>query len=112
DQASRGYDIRNMSFSHLSLVNFRNYVRLEVDLPPGVTILEGANGQGKTNFLEALYFVATTKSPRAVTDRELLYWGTLAQDPPFARVSAVARRQTGPAMTPSQPLRIEITLVV
>src|SRR5215475_13403857 len=61
-----------MFCEHLSLTNFRNYARLELDLPSHTTLLIGANAQGKTNLLEAVYYLATTRSFRAATDRELV----------------------------------------
>jgi DNA replication and repair protein RecF len=79
--------------AHLSLYNFRNYVRLELDLPPGVMVLLGDNAQGKTNLLEAIYYLATSRSPYTGTDRELVNWLSLEQEPlPYTRlVGRVAR---------------------
>ena len=76
-----------MLLQHLSLKNFRNYLRLELDLPPGITVVQGRNAQGKTNLLEAITFLATSKSLRALSDRELVHWLALEQEPiPFAEV--------------------------
>ena len=66
-----------MWLKRLALTNFRSYSRLGLELPPGVVVFHGANGQGKTNLLEAVYVLATTKSPRAGGDRELLNWQAL-----------------------------------
>lgn len=63
-----------MRVTHLSLTNFRNYGRLELDFPPGPTLLHGANAQGKTNLLEGLYYLATTRSPHASQDNQLVNW--------------------------------------
>ncbi len=63
-----------MRLTHLSLHNFRNYVRLDLDLLPGVTVLLGDNAQGKTNLLEAIFYLATTRSPQAGADREVVNW--------------------------------------
>ena len=74
--------------AHLSLLNFRNYPRLELDLGPGMVLIQGDNGQGKSNLLEAIYILAIAKSPRASADRELV----LRQDPQddtHCQVSAV-----------------------
>src|SRR5215212_8904272 len=60
-----------MWLKRLALTHFRSYSRLGLELPPGVVVLHGANGQGKTNLLEAVYVLATTKSPRAGGDREV-----------------------------------------
>ena len=64
-----------MYLDSLSLTNFRNYVSLELPLGPGTFILWGDNAQGKSNLLEAVYLLATTKSARASNDRELIGWG-------------------------------------
>ena len=58
--------------SRISLTNFRNYERLELDLQPGMTLFEGENGAGKSNLLEAMYMLAVARSPRASSDRELV----------------------------------------
>ena len=48
-----------MQLTHLSLTNFRNYTRLDIDVPGGTVMLVGNNAQGKTSLLEAIYFLAT-----------------------------------------------------
>ncbi len=58
--------------SHLSLINFRNLVELELSLPPGVVVFFGANAQGKTTLLEAVYLLAIARSFRAENEREVL----------------------------------------
>ena len=58
----------------LRLRNFRNYTAQEIGLPPGLVALTGDNGQGKTNLLEALCVLSTTKSPLVERDRELIRW--------------------------------------
>jgi DNA replication and repair protein RecF len=77
-----------MRILHLSLTNFRNFARLELDLPPGVVLLEGDNAQGKTNLLEAIYYLSRTRSPRTSVDRELVHWLALEEELPFARLLA------------------------
>ena len=49
-----------MRLSRLRLQNHRNYAQLELTPGPGVNVFIGPNGQGKTNLLEAIYFLATT----------------------------------------------------
>ena len=51
----------------LSLTNFRNFVRLTLDFPKPITLLQGDNAQGKTNLLEAVYYLATSRSPRSLS---------------------------------------------
>ncbi len=61
-----------MKLSSLRLEHFRNYTRLDFQFPDEpIVVLSGENAQGKTNFLEAIYMMALTKSFR-VTDREFL----------------------------------------
>jgi len=69
---------------HLSLTNFRNYVRLELDLPPSVSVFQGANAQGKTNLLESICFLATTRFFRTVSEKELINWAAMRERMPFA----------------------------
>jgi DNA replication and repair protein RecF len=59
----------------LELVDFRNYPRVVVDLEPGACVLVGRNGQGKTNLVEALGYVATLGSHRVATDGPLVRVG-------------------------------------
>ena len=60
-----GVRLESMFVKHLSLTNFRLYARLELDLPRGLVVVQGDNAQGKTSLLEAMYFLATTHSPRS-----------------------------------------------
>lgn len=60
-----------MFLKNLKLVNFRNFSKLDLDLEK-TSLLIGENAQGKSNFLEAIYFLATTKSPRAEKDVQLI----------------------------------------
>lgn len=72
-----------MQISHLSLSNIRNYSRLEFSIPLGATLLYGANAQGKTNILESIYYLATTRSPFSEHDRQLLNWQTSETEGPI-----------------------------
>ena len=63
-----------MIVKSLRLNHFRNYATQEVKFPPGLIALTGDNGQGKTNLLEAVCVLATTKSPLVERDRELIRW--------------------------------------
>lgn len=93
-----------MRLTHLSLHNFRNYVRLDLDLPSSVTLLVGDNAQGKTNLLEAVYYLATTRSPHASADRELVNWLAVEQEPlPYARLVGQVERG-------ASRISIEVTL--
>ena len=58
--------------SRLILANFRNFPALDLALPPGVVVLVGANAQGKTSLLEAVYLLAIARSFRAENEREVV----------------------------------------
>lgn len=64
-----------MHVSHLSLADFRSYARAEVPLDPGVTAFVGPNGQGKTNLVEAIGYLATLGSHRVAADAPLVRMG-------------------------------------
>jgi DNA replication and repair protein RecF len=82
-----------MYIRYLSLTNFRNYTRLEATLPERPLLLYGANAQGKTSLLEAIYLLATGSSPLTALDRQLIKWEAEAEGLPYARVWAeVVRR--------------------
>lgn len=65
--------------SRLSLTNFRNLVELELDLPIGVSVFYGANAQGKTTLLEAIYLLAIARSYRAENEREVVNFQAAAE---------------------------------
>lgn len=77
-----------MHLRHLSLTNFRGYTRLELPMPEGTVLLCGANAQGKTSLLEAIYYLATGRSPWTTSDRQLLNWRAESEILPFIRISA------------------------
>ncbi len=83
-----------MIITYLSLTNFRNYGRLELTLPPGATLLHGDNAQGKTNLLEAIYYLATTRSPHADADSQLISWEARQTDEPVIVGRLVAEVKT------------------
>jgi DNA replication and repair protein RecF len=77
-----------MHIRYLSLTNFRNYARLELTLPERPLLLHGANAQGKTSLLEAIYLLATGSSPLTSQDRQLIRWGAETEGLPYARIWA------------------------
>ncbi len=96
-----------MRVDHLSLTNFRNYARLELELPEEQPVLVvGENAQGKTNLLEAIYYLAAAKSPYTQSDRQLIHWRAEDEPIPFARIAAdiVTRHASS--------MRLEITLMI
>ena len=65
-----------MYLEQLSLTDFRSYAQVELSLEPGVTVLVGSNGIGKTNLMEAIGYLATLSSHRVSSDAPLLRFGT------------------------------------
>jgi DNA replication and repair protein RecF len=64
-----------MYVRRVELTDFRSYERVVVDFDPGVAVLVGQNGMGKTNLIEALGYVATLDSHRVATDAPLVRAG-------------------------------------
>ncbi|MCE1173981.1 MAG: DNA replication/repair protein RecF [Propionibacteriales bacterium] len=91
-----------MFVTHLSLADFRSYAHAEVALESGVTVFTGANGQGKTNLVEALEFLATLGSHRVASETPLVRAGA-------EKALARARVQAGRDDERSLLLEIEIT---
>lgn len=66
---------RPLAVGTVNLEAFRNYASLTLVLAPGFNVLSGKNAQGKTNFLEALYLLSTTRLLRGQRDSEAILAG-------------------------------------
>ena len=71
-----------MKIDKINLKNFRNYLDLDIKFNDKLNIIIGNNAQGKTNILEAIYFLSITKSFLSVNDKTLIY-----RDKDFSRVT-------------------------
>lgn len=89
-----------MLLERLRLTDFRNYAHLDLKLRAGLLIFQGRNAQGKSNLLEGIALLATSRSFRAGGERETVRWGAAGG---FARVDAQLTRRSG-------PLSIEIVI--
>lgn len=88
-----------MFVRHLSLVDFRSWPRAELALRPGVTVLVGRNGAGKTNIVEAVGYLATLGSHRVAADVPLIRRG-------------MSRAQIGAAVvSQGRELTVEVDIV-
>jgi DNA replication and repair protein RecF len=101
-----------MRIDEITLFSFRNYENERFRLCPGVNIIDGDNAQGKTNLLEAVYYLTCARSFRGAHDRELVLHGS-----PFSvvRASAFSRGMDYDIETtlyPSQRRKIIINSVV
>ncbi|MDQ0360804.1 DNA replication/repair protein RecF [Breznakia pachnodae] len=77
-----------MNLKLLSIVNFRNYEKVQVEFTPGIHVIVGKNGQGKTNLLESIYYLSCTKSHRIKDDRSLI-----KNNSTFFNISACIEKQ-------------------
>ena len=64
-----------MVVEKLQLANFRNYETAEIEFSPGVNMIYGDNGQGKTNIAEAVYLFSTAKSHRTAHEKDMIRLG-------------------------------------
>ncbi len=65
-----------MYVASVALHDFRNYHSASLELAPAATLIIGANGQGKSNLLEAIGLLSIGKSVRGAPDAEVVRWGT------------------------------------
>ena len=91
-----------MFVDHLQLADFRSYLQVDVPLGSGVTTFVGANGQGKTNLVEAVEYVSTLSSHRVSSEVPLVRFGA-------ERAVVRARVQAGLDDPRQLQLEIEIT---
>ncbi len=94
-----------MHLNHLSLTNYRAFTRLDMDVPGRILLLQGNNAQGKTSLLEAIYLFSTFTSIQAASDRQLINFSILDQNPAVARLMADFSRG-------NQPHQLEIRLIL
>lgn len=88
-----------MLIRELGLYNFRNYREAKIHFPAGVSLIEGENGQGKTNILEAIYYLAVQRSWRTSRDESIV-----RDECESARISALVENRRG------NPVRVALEL--
>jgi DNA replication and repair protein RecF len=87
-----------MFIRHLSVADFRSWASAEVAFEPGPMVLVGANGQGKTNLVEAIGYLATLGSYRVPTDA------------PLVRVGAERAIARAAVISGGRELRVEVEI--
>ena len=87
-----------MYVRHLTVADFRSWPAAEVGFEPGPAVLVGANGQGKTNLVEALGYLATLGSHRVATDA------------PLVRAGAERAVVRAAVVSESRELRVEVEI--
>ena len=63
-----------MQIEALELKDYRNYKEMQAEFCPGINLFYGANAQGKTNLIEAIYYLSIGKAYRPVRDEQLIFW--------------------------------------
>lgn len=91
-----------MFVRHLSLSNYRSYDSVDIELGPGVSVFTGANGQGKTNLVEAVEFLSTGGSHRVASNVPLVKAGT---------AGAVVRARVQAGADDTRQLLLELEIV-
>lgn len=92
----------------MRLRSFRSYERAQLELGPGVTAICGANGSGKTNLLEALYFGLTGRSCRTANERELVRFGDQIARVECDVVDGGLRHRLAAGFAPGSPKHLSV----
>ena len=97
-----------MIVTRLTVRDFRSYAAADVRLGPGLTVVTGRNGAGKTNLLEAVYFACTGRSCRTGNERECVRFGA-----PLTRLQlwcedAEQRHELGVGFQPGEAKRLQV----
>lgn len=82
-----------LAVTNLAVRSFRNLDRVDVSFCPGLNVLSGENGQGKTNILEAIYVVATSKSFRSKKSSDLISYGQSVANAKFSILEGGGARE-------------------
>lgn len=86
-----------MHLTRLSLTNVRTYRQLELEPGRGIHVIAGENAAGKSNLLDAIAMLATTRSHHAGNDLDMITWSAIEEDPlPAARIAADVASNAGP----------------
>ena len=97
-----------MIATRLSLRDFRTYAAAEVQLGPGLTVVSGRNGAGKTNLLEAVYFACTGRSCRTGNERECVRFGAELTRLELSCEDGDGRHELSVGFRPGEPKRLRV----
>src|SRR3954463_16219949 len=97
-----------MVVTRLRLRDFRSYAAIEAALGPGLTVVHGRNGAGKTNLLEALYFGCTGRSCRTRDERQVVRFGQGASRVEVEVEGRDGLHELSVGFQPGEPKRIRV----
>jgi DNA replication and repair protein RecF len=92
----------------LQLRDFRSYEHAELRLGPGLTVIAGRNGAGKTNLLEGLYFACTGRSCRTANEREVLRFGAAVSRLELRTEDSLGTHAIGVGFQPGEAKRMTV----
>src|SRR3954451_22507879 len=95
-----------MRITRLRLRDFRSYAAAELALGPGLNVVHGRNGAGKTNLLEGLYFGLTGRSCRTTNEREVVSFGMSAARVEVEVENADGLHELAVGFQPGEPKRL------
>jgi len=95
-----------MRIERIALRDFRSYEAAELSLGPGLTIVYGANGAGKTNLLEGIYFGCTGRSFRTTNERHLVRQGASTARVVVVGVDLDGQHELAVGLEPGEPKRM------
>jgi len=95
-----------MVVTRLQVRNFRSHERAELRPGPGMTVIAGRNGAGKTNLLEALYFACTGRSCRTANERECVRFGAEVLRLELTAADAQGEHEISVGFSPGEPKRL------
>jgi DNA replication and repair protein RecF len=97
-----------MNVTRLTLRDFRSYEAAELRPGPGLTVITGRNGAGKTNLLEALYFACTGRSCRTANEREVVRFGASVTRLELEAEDAHGRHALSVGFQPGEPKHLRV----
>jgi DNA replication and repair protein RecF len=97
-----------MNITRLTVRDFRSYEAAELRPGPGLTVIAGRNGAGKTNLLEALYFACTGRSCRTANERESVRFGADLTRLELEAEDANGRHTIAVGFQPGEPKHLRV----
>ena len=97
-----------MRVTRVTVRDFRGYPEASAAFGDGLTVITGANGAGKTNLIEALYFGCTGRSCRTSNEREVVRFGERATRVVVSAVAEDGVHELSVGFSPGEPKRIRV----